>query len=216
MNRKSDRTRLRILLGAMIIGLATAVAGCGDKAEDEAAATATNSKAVTAKAPPAEPAATAGDANAGAPETRMASALVTSKTAAAVDLEYDILSRPDVAQPFAIELAFRPRVAADALEVEVTGMTGLVVENGANLRFERVEAGSSHAVRVQVRADGAGLYYLGIAATLVTAGHADKRSFAVPVAVGVVAAREKSAPPADETGMPVQSMPATEPARGNP
>jgi len=135
---------------------------------------------------------------------------VTGKTAAAVDLKYDVLAKPDVGQPFEVELALLPRVAADALEVEVTGMPGLTIVSGGALKFDAVTAGSRHAAKVLVRADAPGLYYANVIVRLVSKVQTDMRTFSVPVVVGSVPAAEKAEPAKDASGEPVQSMPAVE------
>jgi hypothetical protein len=222
MHTNSSKSGARILVAPLLCALVTLAAACGDKAGDEVTARKVAPEPGKVQAPAADVATPTGDVNANdvanakdPAEERMATAVVTSKTAAPVDLRYDVLARPEVAVPFEIQLVFRPRAAADALEIEVTGVTGLVIENGSTMKFENVEAGGSYAGKVTVRADDAGLFYVGIAAKLVTAVQTDKRTFSVPVAVGAVAATQKVTPPKDSTGMPVQSMPATEPPPPN-
>ena len=140
----------------------------------------------------------------------MANAVVTGKTAAAVDLKYDVPVKPAVGEPFELELAFLPRLAADTLEVEVTGIPGLTLVSSGTSRFEAVGAGDRHVMRVLVRADAPGLYYVGVAARMVTKVQTDSRTFSVPVAVGNVQAAQKPAPEVDDSGQPVESMPAAE------
>jgi hypothetical protein len=193
------RSRLLIALSA----LATA---CGGRDEESAA---------SSEPPPSaeQPAAPGGAVTATvAPgEERMANAVVTSKTAAAVDLKYDMSARPDVGRPFEIELVFVPRVAAESLQVEVTGMEGLTVVGGAALGFDNVQAGERYAGKVLVQADAAGLYYVGLVAKMSSKVQTEARSFSVPVVVGTVpAAVQKPAPEVDASGQPVESMPAVE------
>ena len=140
----------------------------------------------------------------------MANAVATGKTAAAVDLKYDVPVKPAVGEPFELELAFLPRLAADSLEVEVTGIPGLTLVSSGTSRFEGVSAGDRHVMRVLVRADAPGLYYVGVAAKMVTKVQSDARTFSVPVAVGSVQAAQKAAPEMDAAGQPVESMPAAE------
>jgi len=182
---------------------ALALAGCGSK--DEPAATATTA------APAADAPAESTPQRAGLPEDqKLANAVVTAKTAAAVDLKYDILSKPAVGTPFEVEMVFLPRVAADVLEVEVTGIPGLALVSGGASRFEPVNPGDRHSMRVLVRADGPGVYYVGVAAKMSTPVQTDARTFSVPVVVGDVRAAEKPAPETDASGQPVESMPAAE------
>lgn len=217
MDMKSGRRGEHILVGVALAALATGMVGCGDKADKEDPAAKAEPEARATTPSPAETAPTTTDALARtAIDERTAPAVVTSKSAAAVDLRYEVLSKPEVARPFEVELVFRPRVAADVLEVEVTGVTGLVLEQGASMRFENVEAGGSYTGNVHIRADRVGLYYVSVMARLGSAVQTDKRTFSVPVAVGAVAAQQKTVLPKDATGMPVEPMPATEPSQGDP
>lgn len=188
----------------LLIALAALATACGGKDEETAAS--------SEPAPAAEqPAAPAGAAAAAPGEERMANAVVTSKTAAAVDLKYDMSAKPDVGQPFEIELVFVPRAPADALQVEITGMEGLTVVSGGALAFENVQAGERYAGKVLVQADAAGLYYIGLVAKMSSKVQTEARSFSVPVVVGTApAAVQKPAPETDATGQPIESMPAVE------
>ncbi len=201
---KHSRSSGFVTGSAAIVAFAVVLAGCG-KGQEEAVAT----------TPP--PAATQGpDAAAAAPavsspeDEKMANAVATGKTAAAVDLKFDVPVKPAVGEPFELELAFLPRLAADSLEVEVTGIPGLALISSGTSRFEGVSAGDRHVMRVLVRADAPGLYYVGVAVKMVTKVQTDARTFSVPVAVGSVQAAQKVAPETDASGQPVESMPAAE------
>lgn len=197
----------RIALGIALLGAVAWAAGCSRKpAEEEpapgAATPAEPDKAAATGQPPqasAEPA-----------EDRTAEAVVTSKTSAPVDLRYDLPAKPVPGQSFEIELAFKVRAAADTLEVEVTGMPGLLVETGTSHRYAAVVGGETYAARVSARADAPGLYYLGVVAKMITPVQTEARTFSIPVAVGAVVADEKPAPAQDGAGAPIQSMPAVE------
>jgi hypothetical protein len=186
-----------------VVALAAVLAACGRGQEEQAAATDT----------PAAAGAPAGGAAAPAesPEDkRMANAVVTGKTTAPVDLKYDVLAKPDVGQPFEIELAFSPRLAADALEVEVTGIPGLTVVSGGATRFERVSAGDRHVAKVLVQADAPGIYYANVVVKMVTQLQTEARTFSVPVVVGSVPAAQKVEPAKDASGEAIKSLPAVE------
>lgn len=186
-----------------IVALATALAACGRGGKDEAAGTDASSEA---GAP-----AGAQASRAESPEDqRLANAVVTGKTSAPVDLKYDPLAKPEAGQPFEIELVFLPRLAADSLEVEITGIPGLAVVTGETARFEGVTAGERYAAKVLARADADGIYYLNVVAKLVTKIQTEARTFSVPIAVGVVQPTRKPAPQQDASGEAIQSMPAEE------
>jgi len=140
-----------------------------------------------------------------------AKATATSgKSAAAVDLEYDVLAKPEPGQPFEIELVFVPRLPADVLEVEVTPIPGIVLVSGGSERFENVTPATRYSSRVTVRADQPGLYYLGVVARMVTKVETEARAFSVPAVVGTLPAEAKAQPDTDATGQAIQSMPAEE------
>jgi hypothetical protein len=154
---------------------------------------------------------TAQTAAAESPEDkRMANAVATGKTSAPVDLKYDVLAKPEVGQPFEIELAFLPRLATDTLEVEVTGIPGLVVVSGGKARFDGVAAGSRHVARVTVQADTAGIYYVNVVARMITQVQTEARTFSVPVVVGNIAPAQAAAPVTDAAGEAIEPMPAVE------
>jgi hypothetical protein len=187
-----------------VVALVAVLAACG-RGEEETTATpasppAADGKAADAAAAPAE----------SPDDKRMANAVATGKVAAPVDLKYDVLAKPDVGQPFEIELALLPRLAADALEVEVTGIPGLTVVSGGASRFEGVTAGERYVAKVLVQADAQGIYYANIVAKMITPAQTEARTFSVPVVVGAVPAAQKTQPQKDASGEAIQSMPAVE------
>lgn len=185
-----------------VVAMAAALAACG-RGKDEPIAADTPATAGTAGNGPAAPAESPDD-------KRMANAVATGKTTAPVDLKYDVLAKPDVGQPFEIELALLPRLAADALEVEVTGIPGLVVVAGGTNRFEKVTAGERYVAKALVQADAPGIYYANVVAKMVTQVQTEARTFSVPVVVGAVPAAQKAEPPKDASGEAIQSLPAVE------
>ncbi len=138
----------------------------------------------------------AADAARAAEDDGLANAVAVGKTAAAVDLKYNLAARPALGQPFEVELVFLPRVAADTLEVQATGMPGLVVAGGAEAKFSQVVAGEKYAAKVLIQVAEPGLYYVGVTAKLVNKVQTDSRTFSVPVVVGQLPAVEKPAPAA--------------------
>jgi hypothetical protein len=206
MKLKSTPSAASRVLAVVALAAVLAACGRGEEQVTNAPAPATPSgSGVVVTPPPAE-----------SPEDRrMANAVVTGKTAAAIDLKYDVLARPQVGQPFEIELVLLPRLAADTLSVEVTGITGLTVVSGGAAKFESVTSGERHVMKVLVRADAAGLYYANVVARMVTQVQTDVRTFSVPVAVGTVPVVAKPGPAQDASGEAIESMPAVE-SRGEP
>ena len=194
----------RTLLVACLAAVLVACGGGGDKSADQPDITPTrkNGGDKAAAAAPADP--------------RMADAVATGKTSAPVDLQYDLLAKPDVGQPFEIELAFVPRLAADTLEVEVSAIPGLTLVNGGGAKFEPVVAGERYTAKVLVNADAAGIYYVNVVARMLTKVQTEARTFSIPVVVGNAPAAQKAAPAQDATGQAIQSMPAAETATSAP
>lgn len=202
----THKLSLRFLQHAIAVVSVTALlAACGR--DDEQAASAPAEKAAEKPAAAAKPPAKADD-----PDSRLATAVAAGKTSAGVDLKYDVAAKPDPGQDFQIELVFLPRVAADALEVEVTPIPGITLVSGATARFESVVAGERYLAPVVARADGPGLYYLGVSARMATQVQSEARTFSVPVVVGAGAAAQKPEPtPAqDASGQAIESLPAEE------
>jgi hypothetical protein len=153
----------------------------GDKAAPADAAGKSSTQAAAAAAKAAE-------------DDGLASAVAVGKTAAAVDLKYNLAARPALGQPFELELVLLPRIAAETLEVQATGMPGLVVAGGAAAKFDQVVPDEKYAAKVLLQVTEPGLYYVGVTAKLVNKVQTDSRTFSVPVVVGQLPAVEKPAP----------------------
>jgi hypothetical protein len=196
----------RALVVACLAAALVACGGGGDKSADQLDITPTRKnggeKAASATPTPQD--------------ERMATAVATGKTSAPVDLQYDLLAKPDVGQPFEIELAFLPRLAADTLEIEVSGIPGLTLVSGGSGKFEGITAGERYTSKVLARADAAGLYYVNVVARMITKVQTEARTFSIPVVVGTVPAAQKAAPPQDATGQAIQSLPAAETTSSEP
>jgi len=192
---------VRVIAVTMLASLAAACGGGEEKAaKDDAAATASSGQQ---KKP--------GDAApAPAPvDDGLANAVAVGKTAAAVDLRYGLSTKPAVGTPFEVELAFTPRVHADSLEIEATGMPGLVIASGATAKFAPVKADERYSAKVLLQVTQTGLYYIGVTAKLTTQVQTDARTFSVPVVVGAMPAAEKPAVAA-APGETVKATPAVE------
>jgi hypothetical protein len=184
------------------------LAGCGKSDEEQAAEVKQAEDAAASQAAQAVTDATDAEAKKYA---HMANAVVTSKSTAPIDLKYDLPTKPDVAQPFEIELTFQPRVQADVLELEFTDMPGLVLVGARNAKFDKVVPGEAYSTRVLVRADAPGLFYVSVVAKMVTQVQTEARAFSIPVVVGTApATSQKAAPEKDASGQPIESMPAQE------
>ncbi len=181
------------------------VTACGGGMEEEAGV-AQAGKAKVDEAAPATP-----PANADEKHERLAAAVVDSKTTAPIDMQYDLLAKPELGQPFEVEMTFSARLPADKLEVEITEAPGLTIVGEKTAAFAPVERGQSYASKVLVKGDNPGLYYLGVIAKMSTKVQTETRAFAIPVVIGDPPSAQKANPPKDSTGQAVQSVPAQEP-----
>ena len=187
MNPSQELAALPKFLTIATIAALIGIAGCG-KSTDERAAEALAPNRISKRAPPANP------------DDLLANAVVISKSTAAVDLKYDMATKPEVGRPVEVKLVFAPHAPADTLEVQVAGIPGLVVGNAGTPKFDKVAAGQSYSTKVTVQANQAGVYYLTVSARMITQLQTDARTFAVPLVVGTapapVAAGKPAAPPA--------------------
>jgi hypothetical protein len=137
----SSTQGIRISSGLVIAALAAllALAGCGGKSED--AGFKPRAKAKPAASTPKTDGSVEED-------SRLATAVASGKTSAPVDLKYDLAAKPAVGQPFEIELVFQPRLPADTLEVEVSGMSGLSVAQPSMFKFEKVQSGTPYPQKI--------------------------------------------------------------------
>jgi hypothetical protein len=207
MNSRTQGSRFSTGLAIVALGALLALMGCSKNSDDEAAAALAPNKAKPSgsvarggKLPPA-----ADD------ESRLANAVVSGKTSAPVDLKYDLAAKPAVGQPFEIELDFLPRLAADTLDVAVTGMPGLTLVGGGTVTFDKVQAGTTYTHKVLVQADADGTYYVSVIAKMITQVETEVRTFSVPVVVGTApAVVAKPEPQKDASGQAIESLPAKE------
>jgi hypothetical protein len=197
--------------GAWVIAVAACLlAACGGGDDEVASEAAVSPKAAENTAVAKEAADTATVKQADSKPTHLATAVPNSKTTAPIDLQYDIPAKPEVGQPFTIELVVSPRKPGDMLDVEVGDSPGLTIEGERVARFLAVEAGQPYAQKVQVRGNAAGLYYVSVITKLSSKVQSEGRAFSVPVVIGTPPAAQKPAPVKDATGQAIESMPARE------
>lgn len=211
----NPRPSSRLARAAAVALLAgTLVVGCGGGDADDAAREARAEKRAKAEAAvddTVDTVAATPPSGAAEKQSRLADAVVDSKTTAPVDMKYDLLAKPEVGVPFEVELMFTARLPAESIEVEVTEAAGLTIVGEKAAKFTPVEAGQSYTARVLVQGDKAGLFYVGIVARMLTQVQTETRVFAVPVVIGNLPVAQKIAPAKDATGQAVQSLPAQEP-----
>ena len=202
MSESLQRIRPVLVLAATGLAVMWGVSGCGGGSESGAKPHAKAKPMNTAQAP--QPASVDDD-------PRYAAAVVSGKTSAPVDLKYDLATKPRAGEPFEIELVFQPRLPADTLEVEVTGMPGLVVGQQGAFKFDKVQVQTPYVQKVTVQADADGTYYVSVVARMISQIQTEVRTFSVPVVVGTTpAVVAKPAPQTDATGQAIQPTQATE------
>ena len=198
---------VRAMAVALVGGVFAAGCGGGDEEPDRASSGGANAATTAEKPAPGE----ASTAKAAKPaEAHMATAVADTKTSAPIDLLYDLPAKPEIGQPFALELVVKPRLPADALDVEIGESPGIAIEGERMTRFLDVESAQPYKFTVMARSDAPGLYYVTVITKVSTQVQTQGRAFSVPVVIGNPPAAQKTAPQTDASGQPVQSMPATE------
>jgi hypothetical protein len=197
-------------LTVVLVGGALATA-CGGGDEDASAET---NKSARAKSSESSDKPSPGSASTvkptDSPQTTMAAAVADTKTTAPIDLMYDLPTKPEVGQTFTVELAVKPRLPSDALDVEIGDSPGIVIEGERMGRFLNVEAGQPYKFAFRARGDAEGLYYIAVITKLSTQVQSEGRAFSVPVVIGTPPTAQKSEPQKDASGQAIQSMPARE------
>jgi hypothetical protein len=122
-----------------------------------------------------------------------------------------VLTKPELGQPFEVELTFAARLPAEKLETAITEAPGLTLVGETVAVFAPVEGGQSYVTKVLVQGNTPGLFYIGVTAKMSTSVQTEARAFAVPIVIGDAPAAQKTTPPTDESGQAVKSMPAEEP-----
>lgn len=117
---------------------------------------------------------------------RTTPATTLGSEAAPVELRYEFTGIPAAGQPVAIELSVLPQAAVPTMRVELRSASELrIVEPTAPAVFDKVQAGTIHAVRVQAVAERAGTTTLRAVVTLDQPTGQERRTFELPVVVPV-------------------------------
>ena len=181
----------------VLVAVIALAAGCGGS--DEAA----KAKAA-AKSKPAKDA-----AKARSQDNRFASAVYLAKGMPAVDVKYDVLSKPVAGQPFELELLLEPRLNSDLLEFTVTGMPGIDVASGGAASFQNVQGHQRYTAKAVIQPVEAGVYYLSVTAKASSKVQSDEVAFSVPVVVAA-APEGSTAAPAEGTAPTAAGTAATD------
>lgn len=221
---KARRSPASALLALAALAL---LAGCGGGSGSEAgsgavpARPAANGAAGSTANATARGGAVASRSHAGLDEatSRMARAVGAAKPGAAVDIRYEILSKPAVGVPVTMEIVLVPNAGVDSLDAKISGMDGVTLAGDLSMHFDKVEAGKSYRHTVSLLPDRTGIFYITVTATTQIHGQGLARTFSIPFAVGEAVAQQKAQAPAgdaarqvsrDATGEAIESMPAQE------
>lgn len=182
---------------AFILASIVLLAACGSESEPDASAAAVD--AAPTPAPAAKPA--------DDPTARMARAVGDGKPGAAVELRYEIASKPQVGVPTQVKVVFVPTAGVEALDATMTGMDGITIAGDLQAHFESVEAGKPYEHTFSLLPDRDGVFYVSVAVTTTIGGASIARTFSIPFVVGTrQAAQQKQPPQKDASGQAIQSM----------
>lgn len=185
-----------------ILACVALLAGCGSDPEPEASTEPANAARKAAPAPKPTDEAT----------SRLARAVGDGKPGAAVDLRYEIASKPQVGIPTEVKVTFIPSAGVDALDATMTGMDGITIAGNLKAHFDNVESGKPYEHTFSLLPDREGVYYITVVTTTTMGSASIARTFSIPFVVGTQQAQQqkKAAPPKDATGQAVQPMKAEE------
>ena len=176
-----DNRAMRAAVLAAILALA---AGCGGSDEPTKAKNADKAKLAKEAA------------KAQSEDARFASAVYLEKGMPAVDVKYDLLSKPVAGQPFELELLLEPRLNSELLEFNVAGMPGIDVIGGGAASFQNVQGHQRYTAKAVIQPVQAGVYYLAVTAKASSKVQSDVVGFSVPVVVAAAPPGSVAAPTA--------------------
>lgn len=165
---------------------ALALAACGDKDPNAAPG--------QAPAKSTDPAPTATAENAEAATRGMVAGVSAGKAAdAAVDLKFELRSRPEIGQPLTIGVALIPHVETPSMRATFISTEGLSVRTSeVPAEYRDVQPGSVYRHELTVVPRENGVYYVSAVVMMQMDSGELNRTFSIPVMVG--------AAPESETG----------------
>ena len=172
----------RAMRATVMAAMLAVVAGCGGSDEPTKAKNAEKTKLAKESA------------KAKSQDNRFASAVYLAKGMPAVDVKYDVLSKPVAGQPFELELLLEPRLNSDLLEFTVAGMSGIDVLSGGAASFQNVQGHQRYTAKAVIQPVAAGVYYLSVTAKASSKVQSDEVAFSVPVVVDVAPEGSAAAP----------------------
>ena len=185
----------RLAICLSIAGIA--LAACGSDPEPDAAAAAAKSANQSAGAPTD-------------PMARMARAVGNGKPGAAVEIRYDFSGKPVIGTPIDLQILMVPQAGVDSMEVVVGAMDGVTLSGPVIANFAEVEPSKPYSHTVSVLPDRGGVFYLSVVVTTQIGNSNLSRTYAIPLAVGTIPAKQKAAPQTDASGEPIQPAKAQE------
>ena len=132
------------------------------------------------------------------------------KPGAALSIEYDLASKPQVGVPMPVRVTFLPSAAAEALAATFSGMDGIALGGKLTATFDAVRPGEPHTHDFTVIPERTGAFYVTVTTSTRSGAATMGRTFAIPIMVGTQN-RPKPAPQKDASGQPIEPMQAEEP-----
>ncbi len=152
------------------------LAGCGDSPPEEAAP----APVVPRPVPPTE-----AQKEATRLTANMVAGVKNDESPAAVQVKFDLLSRPKTGELLVVRLVFIPQEAAAALSATFAAADGLTIPGSQPpAEFTQVEAGAAYSYDLKVVPDKNGVHYLSAVVQLQGEGEPRIQTFSVPVVVG--------------------------------
>jgi hypothetical protein len=141
--------------------------------------------------------------------TDMVAAVGSGKSAAPIEVRFDLAKRPEVGVPLDVTVSVLPVGDVERLQMVFQSLEGLSVTGNSNLGpINQPKVGEELRHVVTVTPQKEGVYYVSAVALIETADVSVSRSFAIPVVVGAV--------PAGLAGASVGTANATESTSANP
>ena len=145
------------------------------------------------------------------PTAKMARAVGNGKPGAAVEIKYEIMTKPEVGQPTDVEIALIPGAGVETIDATISGMEGVTVSGQLTANYSQVEAGRAYKHTFSLLPERNGVYYLTVAVSTKMGGASLGRTFSIPLAVGNSPAQQKAEVKKDASGQAIEPMKAEEP-----
>jgi hypothetical protein len=142
--------------------------------------------------------------------TQTARVVRAGKPGAALRMQYNLASKPQIGMPVSVRVTFEPIAAADAFTATFSGMDGIGLSGRVAATFDAVQSGELQTHEFTVMAERTGVFYITVNTSMRSGAASMARTFAIPIVVGTQT-RAKPTPQRDANGQPIEPMKAEEP-----